>query len=96
MWGIVSVVFGVIELGIGLRFLFELLGATANSTLVAWTYNVTHPLVAPFGTIFGHTAKAVPGTIQHSVFEPAALIALVVYGVIGGILLRILTRPRGV
>lgn len=46
------------------------------------------------GTIFGHTAKPVAGTLRDSLFEPASLVALVVYGLIGGILLRVLTRPR--
>lgn len=89
MWGIISIIFGILELGIGLRFIFELFGANSSSAFVEWIYNLTQPLVAPFGTIFGHTATAVPGLITNSVFEPAALIALVVFGVIGGILLRI-------
>jgi hypothetical protein len=93
MWGIVSIVFGVIELSVGLRFVFELLGVNASSSLVEWIYNVTNPLVAPFGTIFGHTNSTIPGTIPHSVFESAALVALVVYGLIGGILLRVLAHP---
>lgn len=94
MWGIISIVFGVIELGIGLRFIFELLGVSLSYPFVTWTYDLTQPLVAPFGTFFGHTNEAVAGAIPHSVFEPAALIALVVYGLIGGILLRIIARPR--
>jgi hypothetical protein len=93
MWGIISIVFGIIELGIGLRFIFELVGASL-STFVVWTYNLTGPLVAPFGTIFGHTNTAVAGALPHSVFEPAALIALVFYGLIGGILLRVVASPR--
>lgn len=94
MWGIVSIVFGLIEITIGLRFLFLLLGANFESGFVAWIYNVSNPLVAPFGTIFGHTNKAIAGTLDGTIFEPASLIALVVYGLIGGVLLRILTRPH--
>jgi hypothetical protein len=94
MWGIVSIVFGLIELAVGLRFLFLLLGASLNSGFVTWVYNVSNPLVAPFGTMFGHVNKAIPGTLQGSVFEPASLIALVVYALIGGVLLRVLTRSR--
>jgi hypothetical protein len=95
MWLIVSLVFGLIEITIGLRFLFLLLGASLDSGFVTWVYNVSHPLVAPFGTIFGHTAKAIPGTISGSFFEPASLIALIIYGAIGGILLRILAPRSG-
>lgn len=94
MWGIISIVFGIIELGIGLRFIFELLGADPSYLFVTWTYNLTQPLVAPFSTFFGHVNQPVAGVIPSSVFDPAALIALVVYGLIGGILLRIIARPR--
>lgn len=96
MWGIISIVFGVIELGIGLRFIFELIGADPSYLFVTWTYNLTEPLVTPFNTFFGHVNQPVAGVIPHSVFDPAALTALVVYGLIGGIVLRIIARPRGV
>jgi YggT family protein len=94
MWGIASIVFGIIEISIGLRFIFKLVGANGANGLVNWIYNVTNPLVAPFSTILGDSTKEVAGTLPQSSFEPAALIALVVYGLIGGILLRVLTRPR--
>jgi YggT family protein len=89
LWGVISLVFGFIEVVVGLRFIFLLLGASLDSKFVTWVYNISHPLVAPFGTIFGHTTKAVAGTIPGSSFEPASLVALIVYGLIGGILLRV-------
>ena len=94
MWSIVSLIFGAIELGIGLRFLFLLLGASSQSLFVEWIYNVTHPLVAPFSAIFGSTTASVPTGLSGSVFEPASLIALIVYGVIGGFVLRMLSTPH--
>lgn len=96
MWGILSLIFGFIEIIIGLRFVFLLLGASLDSGFVTWIYNVSNPLVAPFGTVFGHTAKTIPGTLPGSSFEAASLVALVVYGLIGGILLRVTaTRSSG-
>ncbi len=89
MWGIISIVFGLLESAIGLRFIFQLIGADPSSNFVSWVYNVSSPLVAPFTTIFGQATNTVQGSIPHSVFEPATLIALVVYGLIGGILLRV-------
>ena len=89
MWGVLSIVFGLVESVIGLRFLFQLLGANPDTTFVTWIYNVSAPLVAPFTTVFGEATKPVVGTVPHSVFEPATLVALVVYGLIGGILLRV-------
>lgn len=94
MWGIVSIIFGLIEAAVGLRFVFLLLGAGSNSQFVNWVYNVSHPLVAPFGTIFGHPANAIPGTIPGSSFETASLVALIVYGLIGGILLKVLSPSK--
>ena len=89
MWAIISLVFGLVEILVGLRFLFLLLGASLQSHFVVWVYDASYPLIAPFGTIFGHTAKVVAGTLPGSFFEPASLVALVVYGAIGGILVRL-------
>jgi hypothetical protein len=89
MWGIISVVFGLVEAAIGLRFLFQLIGANPSSNFVNWIYNVSETLVTPFTTVFGEATKVVEGSIPHSVFEPATLIALIVYGIIGGILMRV-------
>ncbi|MET0779585.1 MAG: YggT family protein [Candidatus Saccharimonadales bacterium] len=94
MWGVISIVFGAIDLVIGLRFVFQLIGANVSSAFVSWIYNVSSPLVAPFTGIFGDISKPIAGAIPHSVFEPATLIALLVYGLIGGVVLRVVTRPR--
>lgn len=85
MFGIVSIVFGLIELLVGLRFLFLLFGANAGATFVQWVYQISAPLVAPFEVVFGHTVNTIQGS--GSVFEIASLLALVVYGVIGGLIL---------
>jgi hypothetical protein len=96
MWGVVSLIFGLVEILVGLRFVFLLLGASLESEFVTWVYNASHPLVAPFGTIFGHTAQVIPGTIPGSYFETASLAALVIYGLIGGVLMRVMTpNSRG-
>jgi YggT family protein len=94
MWAILSLIFAALELIIGLRFIFQLLGANPSSEFVTWIYNVSAPLVAPFTSVFGHATKTVPGTIPHSTFELATLIALVVYAIIGGIIVRFVTVRR--
>jgi uncharacterized protein YggT (Ycf19 family) len=94
MWGIISLIFGAIDLVIGLRFIFQLIGANVSSNFVSWIYNVSSPLVAPFTGIFGDISKPIVGTIPHSVFEPATLIALIIYGLIGGFILRLAASPR--
>jgi hypothetical protein len=54
--GILYAVGGFIELLIGLRFLFRLLGANADSSFVHWIYSWSTPLVTPFAGIFGQEA----------------------------------------
>ena len=93
MWGIISIIFGAIELIIGLRFFFLLLGVNPSASFVSWIYSLSGPLVAPFTGIFGAATTASSGAVVHSVFEPAAIVALVVYAAVGGILLRLLATP---
>jgi hypothetical protein len=94
---ILYAIIGFIEGILGLRFLFMLIGANPASAFVNWIYDWTGPLVAPFAGIFGqHATVAGPGAVTQSVFEWTTLIALVVYGLIGGIIARTTTRftPR--
>ena len=89
---VVWFVVGVIEIFIAARFLGKLFGASAQSAFVNFIYQVSGALVAPFTGIFGDT-----GT-RTNTFEPASLVALVVYAVIGWglvVLIRIVTAPKG-
>lgn len=88
---IVFAILGLIELIVGLRFAFLLLGANPASAFVNWIYTWSAPLVAPFEGIFNqHAVTAGTGVVVHSVFDWTALIALLVYAIIGGILGRLL------
>ena len=78
---ILYIVFAIILLIIGLRFLFALLGANETSDFVATIYAYSDPLIAPFRGIF-----AEPITPGASRFDSGALVALVVYGLVGGLL----------
>ena len=79
--GIILAVGGFIEAIIGLRFVFELLGANPANAFVSWTYSWSAPFVAPFAGIFGQSSTVTGhGTVTSSVFDWTALIALVVYG----------------
>jgi len=99
MAGIISFIFGAIELIVGLRFLFLILGANPLAPFVSWIYDVSSPFVAPFYGILGNgtttsTSLVHSGAVVHSIFEPASLIALLVYAAIGGVLLRIFMPSR--
>jgi YggT family protein len=86
-------VVGVVDVLVGLRFLLKLLGASIASPFVALVYELSRPLVAPFRNIFPVSAQGA------YVFEPASLVALAIYPLIGlgaVSLIRILSRRRTV
>jgi hypothetical protein len=89
---IIGFVAGVVNVLIGLRFVLRLLGASTQSAFVNAIYAVSAPLVAPFHGIFGDSAT------NGNYFETAALVAIVIYALIGWgliVLVRILTAPHG-
>ncbi|HEY1064440.1 MAG TPA: hypothetical protein VGE30_04085 [Candidatus Saccharimonadales bacterium] len=88
---------GAIELLVGFRFLFRLLGANPNNAIVEWVYDWSGPFVAPFAGIFGQDATSVTtqGTATTSVFDSTALIALLIYGVVFALLTRVFTTLGG-
>jgi hypothetical protein len=92
---ILYMVIGFIEVLVGLRFVFRLLGANPASSFVNWVYDWSTPLVAPFAGIFGQSATvAGTGVATQSVFDWTALIALVVYGLIAAAISRFaMNRP---
>jgi hypothetical protein len=90
---IIYVFLGLIELLLGLRFVFLLLGANPASAIVGWVYSWSGIFTAPFAGIFGQTATtAGPGVVSQSVFDWTTLIALIVYGLIGAILGNLFNR----
>ena len=95
MAAIISFIFGAVELLLGLRFIFLILGANPTAQFVTWVYNTSSPFVTPFAGILGRATTAPTGLVVHSVFDPSTLVALVVIGGIGGILLALFGRRFG-
>ncbi len=86
---LVYVVGGFIEMLIGLRFVFRLLGANPESGFVNWVYDWSTPFVAPFSNIFGQDATITgQGVVTNSVFDWTALVAFFVIGLITSLLAR--------
>lgn len=82
---------GVVEVILGLRWLFRLLGANTDNSFIILLYGVSHPFVAPFNGIFNDQALG-----RQSVFEFSTLIAMLVYALIAwGLisLINLLMRP---
>jgi len=90
---VVGLIVGVVDVLIAARFLLKLLGASTQSSFVGFIYGVTAPLVGPFHGIFANSGTS------SNVFEPAALVAIAVFALIGWgavVLIRIATAPKGV
>ncbi len=87
---IIGVVFGVIEVILGMRLIFKLLGANPNNGFIKMIYNITRFFVGIFEGIFSNITV---NEASSAVFEPATLIAIVVVALIGWLVLKLMT-PR--
>src|SRR5437867_8240915 len=86
---LVWLVFGLVEALIAIRFVLKLLGANPNADFARLVDGATAPLVAPFVGLFG-TPR-----LGGSVFEPQALVALVVYLLLAWVLARLVWLLAG-
>lgn len=73
-------IFGLLDILLAFRFVFKLFGANPSTGFVDFIYNFSSIFVAPFAGIF-NTSLA-NGNVTTSVFEPATLVALIVYAVL--------------
>jgi hypothetical protein len=73
--GVVWFIFGVLEILLGLRILFLLLGARASG-FAAFLYTLTAPFVAPFRGIFAAPAAG------SAYFDSAAVLAMIIYALL--------------
>lgn len=81
---LVNLIFAIIVSLVALRLLFTLFGANQLNGFVAWVYAASQPFVAPFAGIFQDLS------IFGGRIEMATLVALLVYGLVAGILSRLL------
>jgi predicted cobalt transporter CbtA len=86
---IVYLVFGVGIALIAIRFVLLLLGANPDAGFTNLVYSVTGPLVAPFEGIFGAPS------LETGVFDPASLVAIVVYALVGWVSGKVLSIALG-
>ena len=91
--GIIYVIGGIIEGLVGLRFLFEVLGANPTSQFVGWIYTWSTPLVTPFAGIFGQNPVITgTGVVTSSVFDWTAVVAFIVYGILFSLISALVVR----
>ena len=69
----------------GARFVLLLLNANKDNEIVNWILSRSEFWVKPFFDMFNLANKAVDDT--GGVFEPASLIAFIVYAIVGSIIL---------
>ncbi len=84
---VVSLLFGILAVLIGLRIVLLLLVANETNSIVDFVYNVTQPFVEPFRGIFAIDAVTPGG---GSVFDVAAVVALIGWLLIYLLLMAIL------
>ena len=89
IWFIVGLMVALIAI----RFILLATGANASAGFAQLIYNLTEWMVAPFAALFG--AITYPGAEQTAVFEPASLVAIVVYVLLGFLLTRLANLMLG-
>ena len=92
---LVYFIMGLIEVILAFTFVLKLLGANPANGFVSFTYALGNVFLAPFTGIF--QATTTDGAETVSVFDPAILIAMAVYALVGwGIakLINVLTAGK--
>ncbi len=82
---------GLVEVLLGLRFLFRLLGASEASGFVRFLYDLTYPLAHPFAGIFTDPAIGNSGVFELSTLIAMLIYALLAWGVVA--LIRLIFAP---
>lgn len=77
---IVYFIFGLLDVLLAFRFVFKLLGANPSTGFVDFIYSLSGIFVAPFTGIF--STSVAQGDVTTSVFDPATLVAIVVYALL--------------
>src|SRR5581483_6919081 len=75
--GVIYFLLGVLEVILGLRFIFRLLGANQGNSFTSALYDFSHIFVGPFNGIFNDQAIG-----SKSVFELSTLVAMLIYALI--------------
>jgi hypothetical protein len=86
-------IFGFMEILLVFRMIFKITGANSFSAFVGLIYGITGIFILPFEGIFrsGYTQ----GAVAASVFEPATLVAIIVYVVLAWGIVKLLSVLSG-
>lgn len=87
---IVLVLFSIIEVALGFRFFFKLIGANPDNVFVKGLYAITQFVVGIFEGIF--SIATTTGAETEAVFEPATLIAIIVVGLVAWGIMKLMSN----
>ncbi len=77
---IIYFIFGLLDVLLVFRLILKLTGASTTSSFVNLIYDITRIFILPFEGIFNKGSADILETT--SVFEPATLVAIIVYGIL--------------
>ena len=80
---VIWLLFGIVEILIGLRVLLKLIGANADNAFASLIYNAAGIFVGPFFTLTGSPAAI------GMVLEIPSIIAILVYALLGWVIVRV-------
>lgn len=90
---LVYFIFGAIEILLAFRFVLKLLGASLSSGFVSSIYDFSGIFIAPFEGIF--RSGTTQGVETTAVFEPATLVAMIVYAVLAWGIVKLISIFSG-
>jgi len=85
----IFLLFGILEALLGIRFVLGMFGANPAAGFAQFIYGITAPFLAPFVGLFGQPS------FGGMVFEWNALIAIVVYILLAGLLVKLMVFAMG-
>jgi hypothetical protein len=81
---VINVIIGIIELLLAVRLVLELLGASAGAPFVAWIYNASWGLVAPFSGAFPSISLS-----GNSLIDLSTVLAMIAYAILAWIVVKL-------
>lgn len=90
---VIYYVFGALEVLLAFRMVLRLFGANPSSGFVSWIYNLSAAFIWPFLGIFPNPTTE--GAVTTAVFEPATLVAIIVYVLIAWGIVKLISITAG-
>ncbi len=87
---IVWYILGIIEVILAFRFFLRLFAANPSAGFSSFIYTISYPFATPFISVFGLTQ------VQGSAFEWTTLLAMLVFGLVGWGIVKLLTMSKSV